>query len=283
VLRFYVHKAKLIQHQSSNQEITTMLLLSIILGTLLAGVGSVLLAALFRPGGTSRFAPDMLGFAAGALLSTACLHLLPEAFEGGIEARRIGIALLGGLVLFFVLDKAELWHHGHEHHAGQAAHPADAGHAHPAPARSGVWAVLVGDSVHCFGDGLLIAAAFMADLQLGALASLAVLTHEVPHHFGDLVVLGQSSRARQRATSKVALAGAVTVIGGLVGYALLEPLKPLLPYFLAAAASSFVYVALADLIPQLQKPVGLRQSVRHIAWLLLGIAVVALATSFDVD
>jgi zinc and cadmium transporter len=267
VLRFYVHKAKLIQHQSSNQEITTMLLLSIILGTLLAGVGSVLLAALFRPGGTSRFAPDMLGFAAGALLSTACLHLLPEAFEGGIEARRIGIALLGGLVLFFVLDKAELWHHGHEHHAGQAAHPADAGHAHPAPARSGVWAVLVGDSV------------------LGALASLAVLTHEVPHHFGDLVVLGQSSRARQRATSKVALAGAgaVTVIGGLVGYALLEPLKPLLPYFLAAAASSFVYVALADLIPQLQKPVGLRQSVRHIAWLLLGIAVVALATSFDVD
>jgi zinc and cadmium transporter len=143
--------------------------------------------------------------------------------------------------------------------------------------------VLVGDSVHCFGDGLLIAAAFMADLQLGALASLAVLTHEVPHHMGDLAVLRQASNGRQRATTKVALAGAVTVMGGLVGYALVEPLKPWLPYFLAAAASSFIYVALADLIPQLQRQLEPRQSVRHIFCLILGIAVVALATSFDVD
>ncbi len=260
-----------------------MLLLSILLGTLVAGVGSVWLATLVSPGASSRFAPDMLGFAAGALLSTACLHLLPEAFEGGVEAKHICIALLIGLVLFFVLDKAELWHHGHEHHAGHAVHDGDAGHVHPAQTSGGAWAVLVGDSVHCFGDGLLIAAAFIADLQLGALASLAVLTHEVPHHLGDLVVLGQGGQARQRAAGKVAFAGAVTVVGGLVGYWLVAPLKAWLPYFLAAAASSFVYVALADLIPQLQKPVGPRQSVRHIVWLLLGIAVVAVATSFDVD
>ncbi len=256
-----------------------MLLLSIFLGTLVAGVGSVLLAALVNPGHSSRFAPDMLGFAAGALLSTACLHLLPEAFEGGVEPRRICIALLIGLVLFFVLDKAELWHHGHEHHSHVTDH--EAGH-HDGKPIGGVWAVLVGDSVHCFGDGLLIAAAFVADIQLGALASLAVLTHEVPHHLGDLAVVRQGVKGRQRAAAKVAMAGAVTVIGGILGYSLVEPLKPYLPYFLAAAASSFVYVALADLIPQLQKHVGPSQSARHIFWLILGIAVVALATSFDV-
>jgi zinc and cadmium transporter len=100
---------------------------------------------------------------------------------------------------------------------------------------------------------------------------------------GDLAVVRQGSYGRQGAATKVAMAGAVTVVGGLVGYSLAEPLKPLLPYFLAAAASSFVYVALADLIPQLQKHVGPRQSARHIFWLVLGITVVAIATTFDVD
>ena len=257
-----------------------MLLLSILLGTAIAGIGSVLLATLLSPAASSRFAPDMLGFAAGALLATACLHLLPEALEAGVEPRNICIALLIGLVLFFVLDKAELWHHGHDHHHG--GKPAPAGHPAPAGA-GGVWAVLVGDSVHCFGDGLLIAAAFIADRRLGALASLAVLTHEVPHHLGDLAVVRQGHLGKRRAASKVALAGAVTVVGGLVGYLLVASLKPLLPYFLAAAASSFVYVALADLIPQLQKHVAPRQAARHIVWLIMGIALVAVATAFDVD
>jgi zinc and cadmium transporter len=259
-----------------------MLLLSILLGTLVAGIGSVALAALISPGASSRFAPDMLGFAAGALLSTAFLHLLPEALDSGVEAKRISTALLCGLVLFFVLDKAELWHHVHEHHEKHGTGPRKDSHQQ-ANVTGGAWAVLVGDSVHCFGDGLLIAAAFIADMQLGALASLAVLTHEIPHHLGDLAVVRQGNTGRQRAASKVALAGAVTVVGGLLGYFLVAPLKPLLPYFLAAAASSFVYVALADLIPQLQKHVGPRQSARHIFWLILGIVVVAIATTFDVD
>lgn len=267
-----------------------MLLISILLGTLAAGVGSVLLAALLSPGASNRFAPDMLSFAAGALLSTACLHLLPEALSGGIEPRRICVALLIGLVLFFVLDKAELWHHGHEHGLGHGEdqHGHEHGHAHEpehqhGKVSGGVWAVLVGDSVHCFGDGLLIAAAFIADMRLGTLASLAVLTHEIPHHLGDLAVVRQGPNGRQRAATKVALAGAVTVIGGVIGYSLVEPLKPMLPYFLAAAASSFVYVALADLIPQLQKHVGPSQSARHIVWMVLGIVIVAVATMFDVD
>jgi zinc and cadmium transporter len=258
-----------------------MLLLSILIGTLIAGIGSVLLAKLVSPNASSRFEPDMLSFAAGALLSTACLHLLPEAMQGGIEITRICSALLAGLVLFFALDKAELWHHGHEHHHDAHGDHHAATHAHD-HGTAGVWAVLVGDSVHCFGDGLLIAAAFIADFKLGALASLAVLTHEIPHHLGDLAVVGQGPHGSQRATMKVALAGTLTVIGGIAGYGLVETLRPFLPYFLAAAASSFMYVALADLIPQMQKHVGPGQSARHMFWLLLGIAVVAVTTMFDV-
>lgn len=258
-----------------------MLLISIILGTGIAGLGSVLLAALISPGASSKFAPDMLSFAAGALLATACLHLLPEAFEGGIEAKSICTALLGGLVLFFVLDKAELWHHGHEHHGGEDEHQ-ESDH-HDDEAAAGVWAVLVGDGIHCFGDGLLISAAFTANTRLGALATMAVLTHEIPHHLGDLAIVRRGAHGRQRAAIKVAMAGAMTVIGGIVGYFLVEPLKPFMPYFLTAAASSFIYVALADLIPQLQKHVGPMRSARSILWVLLGMAVVAVTTTFDVN
>lgn len=258
-----------------------MLLISIILGTSIAGLGSVLLAALISPGASSKLAPEMLSFAAGSLLATACLHLLPEAFEGAVEAKSICTALLAGLLLFFVLDKAELWHHGYEHHASEADHDEmDQYDGNPA---GGVWAVLVGDSVHCFGDGLLIAAAFIADTKLGMLASLAVLTHEIPHHLGDLAVVRRGANGRQRAVAKVAMAGVMTVIGGGVGYLLVERLKPFLPYFLTAAASSFVYVALADLLPQLQKHVEPVKSARSIFWVLVGIAVVAVTTTFDVN
>jgi zinc and cadmium transporter len=134
--------------------------------------------------------------------------------------------------------------------------------------------VLTGDSVHCFGDGILIASAFMADWRLGAVASLAVLAHEVPHHMGDLAVLRGSSSNRQVAFVKVSLAGAVTALGGVLGYWLVERLHDYLPFFLVVAASSFIYVALADLIPQLQKRLSLQKTVAQIAWLLLGILLV---------
>src|SRR5690606_9924431 len=202
----------------------------------------------------------MLSLAAGALMSTAFMHLLPEAFESEAGAHELFALLLAGLVFFFLLDKAELWHHGHEHHHG-GGHGHDHAHHHAHAPRSGGWAVLAGDSVHAFGDGILIASAFMADMRLGAVAALAVLAHEVPHHMGDLVVLRQASGTQRTALVKVSLAGTVTALGGLVGYFLLSQLDDLLPYFLVAASSSFVYVALADLIPQLQKRLSLGQTV----------------------
>lgn len=259
-----------------------MTLISIILGTLAAGIGSVWLAAALSFGVLAKYTQHMLSLAAGALLATAFMHLLPEAFESQASAHQLFAALLAGLVFFFLLDKAELWHHGHEHGAG---HDHDHGHDHSREGErsagshraSGGWAVLAGDSVHCFGDGILIASAFMADMRLGIVASLAVLAHEVPHHMGDLVVLRQSSNNNQRAAiAKVSMAGAVTALGGVLGYALVEQLYDYLPFFLILASSSFVYVALADLIPQLQKRASPRETAAQIAWLLAGIGLVTL-------
>ena len=139
--------------------------------------------------------------------------------------------------------------------------------------------MLAGDSVHCFGDGMLIASAFIADLRLGAIAALAVLAHEVPHHMGDLMVLRNGSTNKQAALIKVTLAGAVTALGGIVGYWLVDQLQDYLPYFLAVASSSFIYVALADLIPQLQKRLSARETAAQIARLGVGIGLVALVSS----
>ena len=256
-----------------------MLLVAILTGTLVAGIGSVWLAALLIFGALARYTQHMLSLAAGALLATAFMHLLPEAFESQVGAADLFMTLLGGLVFFFLLDKAELWHHGHEHHHDHQGHQ----HGHQDSAQqqapvSGSWAVLTGDSVHCFGDGVLIAAAFVADLRLGAIAALAVLVHEVPHHMGDLMVLSQSSSNHRAAVLKVSLAGSVTALGGVLGYWLVEQMQDYLPFFLVLASSSFAYVALADLIPQLQKRLSARQTVGQIAWLFAGIAMVTLVS-----
>jgi zinc and cadmium transporter len=253
-----------------------MVLIAILVGTLAAGIGSVWLAAALSFGVLARYTQHMLSLAAGALMGTAFLHLLPEAFESQLGAHQLFLTLLVGLVFFFLLDKAELWHHGHEHHHDEG-HDHEHVHAHELP--PGNWAVLTGDSLHCFGDGILIASAFMADMRLGAIAAIAVLAHEVPHHMGDLMVLRQSSSNRQVALVKVSLAGAVTALGGLVGYWLVEQLHDYLPYFLVVASSSFVYVALADLIPQLQKRLSLRETLAQIAWLLVGIGLVTVVSS----
>lgn len=254
-----------------------MTLISILLGTLAAGVGSVWLAALLAYALLSRFTQHLLSFAAGALLATSFTSLLPEAFEhaesGGPSAHSLFAVLLVGLVFFFLLDKAELWHHGHEH--GHDHMHSDESHHHHHPL-SGGWAVLLGDSVHAFGDGILIAAAFVADPHLGYAAALAVMAHEIPHHVGDLMVLRQTLSTPRGALLKLSLAGGATVVGGLVGYLLVGALHDYLPYFLVVASSSFIYVALADLIPQLQRRLTPYQTAAQVAWLFGGIAIVAL-------
>jgi zinc and cadmium transporter len=260
-------------------EMTTLLL--IVVATLVAGVGSVWLAAWLSFGVLARYTQHMLSLAAGALLATAFLNLLPEAFESELEPHQLFLTLLAGLIFFFLLDKAELWHHGHEHHQGDGEHDhAHHHHHHNAAPRTGAWSVLAGDSLHCFGDGILIASAFVADWHLGVVAALAVLVHEIPHHMGDLAVIAQNRTSSRAAVWKVSVAGALTAMGGLVGYVLVDALQDQLPYFLVVASSSFVYVALADLIPQLQKRLSLQQTLAQVFWLAVGmLAVWAVASS----
>jgi zinc and cadmium transporter len=295
-----------------------MVLIAILIGTLVAGIGSVWLAALLGFGLLARYTQHMLSLSAGALLATAFMHLLPEAFESQASAHDLFATLLVGLVFFFLLDKAELWHHGHEHNdmlplaprrplrggdasatplrtsnsirgelvdpdATRRAHEHAHGddhhhHHHDHGGKGGAWAVLAGDSVHAFGDGILIASAFVADIRLGFVAALAVLVHEVPHHMGDLIVLRQTSTNRRAAFIKVSLAGSVTALGGVIGYALVDQLIGFLPFFLVIASSSFVYVALADLIPQLQKRLSAKETAAQIAWLAIGIGLVMLVS-----
>ena len=262
----------------------------IVLGTLVAGMGSVLLAALIARALLARYTQHLLSMAAGALLATAFMHLLPEAFESGADIHMLFMTLLVGVLIFFLLDKAELWHHGHEHHghAHGHAHGHENGHAHAGEhahghahghGQGGSWSVLLGDSVHAFGDGILVAAAYMANLHLGLAASVAVLAHEVPHHIGDLVVLRQQPRSRG-AVFKLLLAGGTTVVGGLVGYGLVDSQPQFLPYLLTIASGSYIYVALADLIPQLQKRLSSAATASQVAWLLAGIGLVTLVSRF---
>jgi len=281
-----------------------MTLLMVMAGTLLAGLGSVWIAAFLASALLSRFTQHLLSLAAGALLATAFTRLLPEAFEQATEAgsppQQLFLTLLLCVVFFFLLDKAELWHHGHEHghlhdelsgashghahthshdHAHDHAHThVSHGHHHGAHGAhgGGGWAVLLGDSVHAFGDGILIAAAFVADWRLGVATALAVMTHEVPHHIGDLVVLRQTLSQPKGALLRLSMAGAVTAVGGLVGYGLVGAFHAYLPYFLVVAASSFIYVALADLIPQLQKRLSPRETTAQVAWLFAGMVLVEL-------
>jgi zinc and cadmium transporter len=260
-----------------------MIFLAILLGTLTAGIGSVWVAAWLSYGVMSRYTQHMLSLAAGALLATSFMHLLPEAFESAVTPHDLFLTLLLGLVFFFLLDKAELWHHGHEHgeeHHHDHAHDHDHGHSHDHALAgfTGSWAVLAGDSVHAFGDGILVAAAFMTNISLGAAASVAVLAHEIPHHMGDLAVLQRGFGQGRAALFKLSLAGGVTVVGGLLGFFLIDGHEAWLPFMLVVASSSYVYVALADLIPQLQKRLSAPATAMQILWLLAGIALVTLAT-----
>lgn len=248
--------------------------------TLLGGVAGVLLASLFLlvpERARARSLPMMVAFATGALLAAALLGLLPEAIERAGEGRHgaVGLSLLGGIALFFVLEKLVLWRHCHEDHCETHA-PApdhDHGHDHGRRVAPGVM-ILVGDTMHNALDGVLIAAAFLIDIHLGVMTGLAVLAHEVPSEVGNFAVLLNSGMTRKKAFAWNLISALGAVLGGLVGYFALSALEPALPYVLAVSAASLLYVAVADLIPGLHRRVGPLDSVKQVALIALGVGLV---------
>ena len=135
----------------------------------------------------------------------------------------------------------------------------------------------MGDSIHNFCDGIIIAAAFLADTRLGVVTSLAIIAHEIPQEVGDYIVLLNAGFSRGRALLYNALSGMAAVLGGVIGYFIVGPWEALFPYLLVVASSSFIYVAVADLIPQLQHRLTLRETVAQLAWLAAGLGIVLLA------
>ena len=253
-----------------------MTLFYIVLATLAGGLLSVLIAASLTVALLGRMVRHLVSLSVGVLLGTALLHVMPEAFERGGDPHELFMVLLGGLLFFFLLEKAELYRHGH-HHEGDGHH-----HHHDFDAEQagrGGWSVLVGDSIHNFCDGIIIAAAFLADQRLGMVTALAIIAHEIPQEVGDYIVLLNAGFSRAKALLYNAISGLASVVGGVLGYFVVGPWEALFPYLLVAASSSFIYVAVADLLPQLQRPLPWRGTAAQIGWIAAGLVIVLLAKS----
>ena len=251
-----------------------MTLLYIVAATLLGGLLSVVIAASLTLTVLGRVVKGLISLSAGVLLGTALLHVLPEAFEGPATPQALFGTLLGGLLFFWLLEKVELYRHAH-HHEGD-------GHDHhhhfdAQQAGRGGFSVLVGDGIHNFCDGVIIAAAFLADTGLGLVTALAIVAHEIPQEAGDYIVLLNAGFSRRKALLFNALSGLAAVAGGVIGYFLVGPWEAALPYLLVAASSSFIYVAVADLLPQLQQRLSWRDTLTQVAWLASGLGLVLLA------
>jgi zinc and cadmium transporter len=254
-----------------------MTLLYIVIATLLGGVLSVVIAATLTVGALGKIVKHLVSLSTGVLLGTALLHVLPEAFESDAGAHELFLTLLLGLIFFFLLEKAELYRHGH-HHEGDDPHHHHHHGFDAAQAGSGGWSVLVGDSIHNFCDGVIIAAAFLVEPRLGVVTTLAIVAHEIPQEVGDYIVLLNAGFSRRKALMFNALSGFAAVAGGVLGYFVVGPWESLFPYLLVVAASSFVYVAVADLIPQLQRHLTLRETVAQLLWLSAGLLIVLTLT-----
>lgn len=247
----------------------------IVLANLLSTVLSVSLAAWLGFRYLASLIDKMVPVSAGLLLATAITHLLPEAYESNADPHALGWVILIGILGFFLLEKLSLIHHTH-HHEGDLHHHAH-GHDRHEAGRGGV-AILIGDAFHNFADGVVIASAFLVDVQLGMIATLAVMAHEIPHEIGDFMILLNAGFSRRRAFGFNLLSGMSAVLGGVIGYFVLDASQALLPYALAVAAASFIYIALSDLLPEMMRRSSLAHSLPEVGFVLLGVLVAALAT-----
>lgn len=270
----------------------------IILFTAIGGFLSALAASLFLvvPDRVrTRVLPHLVSFATGALLSAALLGLLPHAIEsaGVSRTHEIGLTLLGGLLLFFVLEKMVLWRHCHadvcEVHVNPEppAHAHGHGHGHnhahdnhdQRRDRASATLILIGDGFHNVLDGVLIAAAFMTDVHLGVVTAMAVCAHEIPQEVGDLAILLNGGMGRLRALTLNLLTSVTSVLGGVVAYFAMAQVQEVLPFVIAIAASSFLYIAVADLIPGLHRKVDPGSGVWQFLFIVLGVAVIYVSHS----
>jgi zinc and cadmium transporter len=218
----------------------------------------------------ASWVPMLVSYAIGALLGAAFLEVVPHAFES--EPRQAALSILGGIFGFFVLEKLLLWRHCHtENCEVHDAHAASHDHGRSAAL------IIVGDTVHNFVDGVLIAAAFLQSIELGVITAIAIIAHEIPQEVGDFLILLHSGYSRRKALAVNLLSSTATVLGGLLGYFALQVLTDLEPALLGIVAASMIYVAVADLIPGLHRRPELRDTASQALLIALGIGTIGLA------
>ncbi|CAB3859114.1 ZIP family metal transporter [Achromobacter mucicolens] len=254
-----------------------MLLLWVLLATITGGLIAVLIASWLAYKVFAKYLHHMVSLSVGVLLSVALLHLLPEAFETGVGNAHVLFGLmLASLIGFFVLEKIALLRHSH-HHEGDGHHH-HKGHDRHEAGRGGML-ILIGSSLHNLCDGVLIAAAFLTDPLLGVLTAASIIIHEVPHKLGDFVVLLNAGLRRRRAFALILFTSLCSAVGGIIGYFVLQQAQEWTPYILVIAASSFLYISVADLMPQMHERVSLSDAVPQLLLVGVGVALIYSVTT----
>jgi len=242
-------------------------LLWIIAACIAGGVLSVLCAALFALNARMHWINSLVSYAIGALLGAVFLNILPEAMETGSSAAAVSGTVLAGILLFFTLEKLLLWRHCH--------HDDCEVHEHDTHGRSGTM-IMVGDTFHNFVDGVIVAAAFLVDINLGIVTALAIIAHEIPQEVGDFLILLHSGYSKAQALLVNVVSSLAMLAGGVLAYFSLQFMQSVVPTLLALAASSMIYVAVADLIPGLHKRTQLRDTLQQIILIVLGVGSIFL-------
>ena len=219
----------------------------------------------------TAWVPRMVSYAVGVMLAAAFLHLLPEAFMQTDSVEGLFALTLAGLLGFFLLEKVAIWRHRHDHGRGPGSHT----HAGRNGGGAAGMMIIVGDGFHNFVDGVLIAAAFLTDVNLGVATTLAIIAHEVPQEIGDFMVLLHSGYSRRTALLLNFASSLACVAGGIAGYYALTEMQQATQYVLVLAAASFIYISVADLIPDLHRASDTRSTLWQVALIAAGMATIA--------
>ena len=238
------------------------------IGSLVSLVGG--LALLFKSKKAMRWSHLLAAFAAGALLGATFFDLLPEALHEAGDTQAVLTWMLGGILLFFVLERFIHWFHHHElHHQDHHEHH-----------RATVPLVVLGDTIHNFIDGVVIASTFLVDIRLGMITTLAVAAHEIPQEVGDFGILLNAGLRRSKILLINILSALATVLGAMVAYRVGETVEAVVPIFLAVTAGFFVYISLSDLIPGIHSETKEKLAVKESLLLFAGLALVWLFATF---
>lgn len=235
-----------------------MTLFYILLSTVLMGLVSMVgILAVVAKMDTQKIAFYLVSLASGTMLGGALLHLLPES----LEASGTGVLPLvgAGMFFFFILEKFLVWRHCHTHEHEGTSHRVTSANM-----------VLAGDAIHNFIDGMIIASSYMAGLPVGMAVTAAILLHEIPQELGDFGVLVRGGYSTRKALLANVATGVMSILGALLTYFFIEWVPALQPFLLPFTAGGFLYIALADLIPQLHEHTAVRATISQISLLIFG-------------